>query len=156
MGFLLTRRSRVSFEARRSRCRSLRSLSSAGRASSRLRFPLIKAGDGNRTHTSSLEGWSTTTMQLPQNLRQRDLDPLRVFFGQGWIRLSINSLTGIFSRPALAALAFPRFRSSNSRIAAGFESTREPSSWPAPCLFWTGVDSNHRSPMDDRFTVCWI
>ena len=46
-----------------------------GRCSIQLSYRLMKAGDGNRTHVISLEGWSSTIELHPHTMPRAGIEP---------------------------------------------------------------------------------
>ena len=50
-----------------------------------------RAGDGNRTHVSSLEGWCSTIELHPRISNERQLMTSKVFVGKQWLLLLRHS-----------------------------------------------------------------
>ena len=64
---------------------------------------------------------------------------------------------GNFPLPRLTVSAFRLRRKLPHRSGFRIPTQAKQLACSLPCkLFWTGEDSNLRSPTDDRFTVCWF
>src|SRR5579872_5412263 len=73
----------------------------------------IGAGDGNRTRTTSLEGWGSTIELHPQPYPQRNRG------GGGWIRTNVGVRQRIYSPSPLATRAPLRTAAAHIRQMGG-------------------------------------